>query len=103
MTHELTQPSEGIILARNAELRKNPGAIKDLGQGMDGGSYGRQMATIPEIMYHKALRDGFDFYSKDKKHAAAEMQRFLATRDGQMCLIRDDTVKSATKYHQMGI
>ena len=99
MTHELTQPTEDLILARNHELRKNPGAIQDLGAQMGKGEeYGRQMATIPEIMYYKALQDGFDFYSKDKHHAASEMQRFLATKDGQLCLIRDRTLKSSTKY-----
>jgi len=31
LTHKLTQPSEDLILQRNAELRKNPGVIQDLG------------------------------------------------------------------------
>jgi len=40
----LTQPSRNIILSRNAELRKNPGSIKDL-------SFGRFHLSIPLIDY----------------------------------------------------
>ena len=41
---QMTQPDQGLILNRNAELRKNPGVIKDL-------SFGRQVLTIPEVDY----------------------------------------------------
>ena len=89
LTHKQTQPTEDIILARNAELRKNPGAIHDLGaQGKDG-TWGRLLASIPEIMYNRAIRIGFELNHKDQDHAAAEMQRFLATSEGKKCLIRD--------------
>ena len=101
MTHQMTQPSEKIILERNAEMRKNPGIIRDLGakQVGPGDSWGRQIACIPELMLYKVVHnDGFDTYSKDKKRAASEMQRFLATDDGRSCLVRDTTTKSSTKY-----
>ncbi len=49
LTHETSQPSEGIILDRNAELRKNAGSLRDLGAGQEGGAWGRQVATIPFI------------------------------------------------------
>ena len=91
LTHKQTQPSEDIILARNAELRKNPGAIQDLGAQSkgNGGTWGRQIASIPEIMYNRAIRIGFELNHTDQKHAADEMNRFLATSEGQKCLIRD--------------
>lgn len=88
LTSIITQPTEDIILARNAELRKNPGAIRDLGQGEEGGAFGRQIASIPFIMFNRAIKDGFDLNSKDAKHGAREMQRFLATEDGRKCLVQ---------------
>ena len=88
LTSILTQPTEDIILARNAELRKNPGVINDLGKGSEGGTWGRQLASIPEIMFYSAIGKGFDLLSKDKDIAAKEMQRFLATPDGQLCLVQ---------------
>lgn len=87
MTHKVTQPSEDIILNRNAELRKNPGVMNDLG-GKGSQSWGRQLASIPMIIFDRAIRDGFDLNSKDNKHAAKEMQRFLATDLGKECLTR---------------
>lgn len=81
LTHKMSQPSENLILERNAELRKNPGAVNDM-------SFGRQVASIPMIMYEKALRDGYDLNSSDHKFAGTEMNRFLQSSDGKMCLIQ---------------
>ena len=67
LTHKTTQPTEDLILERNAELRKNPGVIRDLGQGQSGGTWGRQVASIPFILYDKAIRDGYKLNSKDQK------------------------------------
>lgn len=88
LTHKTSQPTEGIILDRNAELRKNAGAIRDLGKGSEGGTWGRQVASIPFITYEKAIRDGFQLNSKDKDHAGREMHRFLSTPEGQMCKVQ---------------
>jgi len=88
LTAVKTQPTEKIILERNAELRKSPGVVRDLGHGSEGGSWGRQVASIPFIMFQKALKDGYDLTNKDAKHAANEMQRFLATSDGKLCLMQ---------------
>lgn len=98
LTHRQTQPTEDLILARNAKLRKIPGAMNDLGQGSPGGAWGRQVATIPEIMFNKAIKDGYDLISTDAQHAQREMQRFLASDNGKLCLIKDNTAKSSTKY-----
>ena len=87
LTHKVTQPSEDIILARNAELRKNPGIINDFG-GKGDSSWGRQVASIPMILFDKALRNGFDLTNRDADYAAKEMQRFLATESGKSCLVR---------------
>lgn len=86
MTHKLTQPSEDIILNRNAELRKNEGAIQDLGAQSDE-AWGRQVASIPFIKYEQAMRDGYDLNSKDKERAGKEMNRFLQSDKGRSCLV----------------
>ena len=54
LTHKVTQPSEDIILARNAELRKNPGVINDFG-GKGSQTWGRQVASIPMILFDNAI------------------------------------------------
>ena len=87
LTHKLTQPTEDLILDRNRELRKNKGAIRDLGAGSEGGSWGRQVASVPMIIYERAIRDGFDLNSKDTAYAGREMQRFLKTTLGRLCLV----------------
>lgn len=87
LTHKTTQPTEDLILARNAELRKNPGAIKDLGS-QSGGTFGRQVASIPFIMFEKAIRDGYDLNNRDGKIAGLEMTRYLQSTEGKMCLVQ---------------
>jgi hypothetical protein len=91
IAHKQTQPSEGIILARNAELRKNPGAIQDL-------SWGRLTASIPFNMFEKAIRDGYKLNDTNAEIAAAAMTRYLQTPEGKSCLVHDTTLKSATKF-----
>lgn len=86
VTHKLTQPTEDLILNRNAELRKNKGVLKDLGSN-SGTPWGRQLASIPMIMYEKACKDGYDLKSTNKEVAASEMHRFLATPEGKACLV----------------
>lgn len=98
LTARTVQPTEEIILARNAKLRNNPGSLRDLGEGSKGGSFGRQVASIPEIMVAKAVTDGYDIMSRDAQTAQREMQRYLASPDGKLCLVRDNTAKSSTKY-----
>lgn len=90
MTHKLTQPTEKIILDRNAELRKSKGALRDLGQDKDGGSWGRMVATIPFIIFEQAKREGFDLSCKDQDIAGREMNRFLQTPAGKACLVQGD-------------
>ncbi len=81
LTHKTSQPTEQLILARNAELRKNPGVLRDL-------SFGRQLASIPMIMYEKAIRDGFDLNNKDSDISGREMFRYLQTPEGRACLVQ---------------
>jgi len=101
ITHKLTQPTEDLILARNARLRQNPGVINDLGHKAEGGTWGRQLASIPLILYDKAKRNGYDLDSKDKETAEREMLRFLDSVEGCACLVHDNTAKSATKFWSM--
>lgn len=86
MVVKTTQPTEDIILERASELRKNPGAIRDLGKGTQ--SWGRQIASIPIIMYQKAIKDGYNLNSKDSNIAGREMHRFLQSTEGKMCLVQ---------------
>jgi hypothetical protein len=89
--HKTSQPTEGLILKRNAELRKNAGAIQDLG-AQSGSTWGRQLASIPFITYEWAKRNGFDLDSKDAKFAEKEMHRFLTTTvQGRDCLVQAPT------------
>lgn len=86
LTHKLTQPSEQLILDRNTELRRNKGAIQDLG-AQGGGQWGRQLASIPEIIYEQAKRNGFKLDSKDKEVREKDLYRFLKTPIGKACLV----------------
>ena len=88
LVHKTSQPTEDIILDRNAELRKNTGAIKDLGAGQEGGTWGRQVASIPFIVFEKAIRDGYRLNDKDQITASLEMNRFLQSDEGKKCLVR---------------
>ncbi len=87
LTHKQTQPSEDLILQRNAELRKNPKVIKDLGSNKDG-TWGRNIASIPEIMYYRAIRDGYELTSGDAEHRSKELFRFLKSDEGKKCLVQ---------------
>lgn len=87
MYHETTQPSEDSILERNKDLRNNPGVIKDLGSE-SGQTWGRQVASIPFIIYERAIRDGYDLNNRNPDIAAKEMHRFLQSSIGKTCLIK---------------
>ena len=88
LTHKQTQPTEDLILTRNAELRKNPGVIKDLGSQGEGGTWGRNVASIPFIMYEAAIRAGFELNSGDGEHRSKELFRYLKTDEGKKCLVQ---------------
>ena len=81
VTHVMDQPSEDTILERNAQLRKD-NALGDL-------SFGRQVASIPLIMWERAKRAGYDLESKDSKIAEKEIFRFLQSDLGKQCMVRD--------------
>jgi|LakMenE01Jun11ns_1017448.scaffolds.fasta_scaffold7871531_1 hypothetical protein len=81
VTHVMDQPSENAILERNAELRKD-NVLSDL-------SFGRQIASIPLIMWERAKRAGYDLESKDSKIAEKEIFRFLQSDLGKACMVRD--------------
>lgn len=88
-THVITQPTEDIILERNKQLRQNPAALRDLGQGSEGGSWGRLVATIPENLLIWASRNGYDVFCKDNDISSKELFRFLQSEKGQACLVRE--------------
>lgn len=88
LTHRTIQPSEDIILHRNAELRKNPGVIQDLGAQGSEGTWGRMVASIPFIMIEKAVRDGFELNHTNSEHRSKELFRWLKTEEGKTCLVQ---------------
>lgn len=88
LTHKLTQPDEDKILERNKQLRNNPGILRDLGQGSSGGTWGRQLASIPLIVWEQAIREGFDLTCRDKEIRERELNRFLRTPAGKACLVQ---------------
>jgi hypothetical protein len=88
IAHKQTQPSEGFILARNAELRKNSGVLYDLGE-QSGDSWGRMVAAIPFNMFEKAIRDGYALNHPDADIAAAAMINYLLTPEGKACLVQE--------------
>ena len=88
LTHKTTQPTEDLILARNAELRKNPGSLNDLGQGEEGGSWGRLMCTIPLALVQWCKAQGHDLMAIDKDQADRNLAWFMATPQGKSCLVQ---------------
>lgn len=88
VAHRRTQPTEDLILRRNAELRKNPGSINDLGAGSIGGTWGRMIASIPFNLFEEATRNGYDLSNRNAEVAGMEMNRYLQSFEGQKCLVQ---------------
>ncbi len=86
MTRVFDQPSKNLILERNKQLRLNPGALQDLG-AQSGGTFGRQIASIPEIVFMEAIHNGYDLLNKDRDIATRELNRFLRTDIGRACMV----------------
>ena len=86
--HVLTQPSEDLIFEHNAELRKTPGLVRDLGKNSEGGTWGRHVAKVPMITWHMAIKQGFQLNAPDSEIAGREMHRFLLTEEGKKCLVQ---------------
>lgn len=84
--HRTSQPTEDLILSRNQDLRNSPNIISDLGK-KSGDTWGRQIASIPLIMYEKAKREGYELDAPGD-HGQREMARFLQSEDGKLCLVR---------------
>lgn len=79
LIHARTQPTEGLIYERNAELRKDS-VLSDL-------SFGRQVASIPIIAWERAIRAGYDLANPDGDIAGKEIMRFLRSEEGQLCIV----------------
>jgi hypothetical protein len=88
IAHKQTQPSESLILARNAELRKNPGVLYKLGE-QEGHVWGEMLASIPMNMYEKAIRDGYPLNHPNTATSAMAMMNYLRTPEGKECLVQD--------------
>lgn len=97
MTHQLNDTTEDIVLERNAELRKNPGSLHDLGAQGNGGTWGRKLADIPPGLILWAKNNGMDLFHPDKDQCQRNLAAFLATPQGRACLVQD--VKRGSKSH----
>ena len=83
--HRRTQPNEDIILERNQRLRNEPEAFAK-------NDYFHQLASIPIIMWEKAVRDGYELNSKNNEHATKELMRYLRSPEGRTCMVRNEKV-----------
>lgn len=73
---ELSQPSRSLILERNAQLRREPGAVRDL-------SFGRLALTIP-LEDWAELREKYpDLASKDPGIKSAAWKRFISGAESE--------------------
>lgn len=68
---KVVQPTRNLILDNNAELRKNPGAVKTL-------SFMKLAATVPLEDWWNALRRDPELNAPDKEIREKAMQRFLS-------------------------
>jgi len=80
--HRLHQPNENLILERNKRLRNEPEAFRK-------NDYMTQVASIPLIMWEKAIRDGYQLNCKDREIADKELMRFLRSENGKKCLVME--------------
>ena len=82
LTRVLSQPSEEIILNRNKELRKNPGAIKDL-------SFGRMVGSIPLNDWEMLCRKYPALTRGDSKQMQAQLMKILNSEEGKKYLVQE--------------
>lgn len=93
--HIFEQKDRDVILERNRELRKNPGALKDL-------TFGRQIANIPFEDWDYFLMKNPDYRFMDKKQREVCLMNFLKFDPiGQSCVVQDTQYKSQTKYFEV--
>jgi hypothetical protein len=81
MHRRMTQITEDIILARNYEMRKNPGILNDL-------SFGRKMASIPLGLWEAAKRKYPELNAPDNETRQKALLKFLKTEEGKKCLVQ---------------
>jgi hypothetical protein len=77
--HNIRQPNENLILERNHRLRLEPEAFAK-------NDYMQPLASIPIIIWEKAIRDGYDLNCPDQEIANKELMRFLRSPEGKKCL-----------------
>lgn len=85
LTTVRTQPTEGLILERNATIRNND-LMGDL-------SFGRQLASIPMNLWEAGIRAGFAMNHPDPEIAEREIFRFLNSDQGKPCLLHEKKEK----------
>lgn len=85
IAHRRTQPNEDLILEHNKRLRNEPEAFAK-------NDYFHQIASIPLIIWEKAIRDGYDLTCPDKEIADKELMRFLRSTEGRICMVREEKV-----------
>ena len=87
VAHRLHQPNADLILERNKKLRNEPEAFDRVKKkSME------QVASIPLLMWEKAIRDGYDLNCPDKDIADKELMRYLRSYEGMACLVTNKKV-----------
>lgn len=78
---KLTQPSEGIILERNKQVRQNS-ALKDM-------SFGRQVASIPLNDYEMLCRQYPELIYGDASQRQNRLMKILSSVEGKKYMVQD--------------
>jgi hypothetical protein len=87
--HEWSQPSEDLIAHHVQRRRLEPEAVRDLTDEETGETWGRQVASIPFVVWYKAIKDGFQLNHRDTKFANEELWRFMRSEEGQKWIVRE--------------
>ena len=94
LVRRIRQPSEDRILDRNAELRKNPGALREL-------SFAGLELTIPELHYLRLIQERPDLHSSDAETKTRAWRAFIASSDADPYRVRDRYKSRARGGHYL--
>lgn len=77
----LTQPTEGVILERNKQVRQNS-ALRDM-------SFGRQVASIPLNDYEMLCRKYPELKHGDAEQKQTRIMKILASSEGKKYMVQE--------------
>lgn len=95
LVRRVRQPTEDRILDRNAELRKNPGALREL-------SFMGLELTIPALHYERLIRTNPDLHSRDAETKTRAWRKFFGSSAADPYRVRDRYRSRARGGHYLG-